>query len=845
MMRAYTKILLVVIGLNLPVKAGSPSGLEGREPAVIGVLDFAVLGDVGTEIAGVMEAMLVQEIEGLGRVRVIGEEEVRALLTAQKQEHLVDFEWKCPAEGFLEKLGDREPAVRWVVAGQVTRFGKLYVLSLKLFDLKSRTVAGRVIRRTRGDPGELQEELSDATQMLFEEAADRVGVEIIVKTVTTAARHRQLIEESPSAVTVLTREDIEASGADSIPNLLRLVPGMDVIVSSGAFQSISSRLNWNYEGNNYLVLVDGREINYDPLGFPPWEAQPIFLEDIQRIEVIRGPASSLYGANAFAGVVSITTREIPERTSASIITSMGEAGRTVAGLRASSKLGDWGVAISGGADLAGEFIDPRTSSKRIWKIRALVERRFPESRRFLIDLGLSSGEGPFASSLGTVKSNLAPFSVRLAYESEVLRGQLYWNYSMGRFQIDTPIEYNGVRLADFMPAPVDSHVVDAQLQWTPPRFWEPLLFIVGGGARTSWVFSNAMLDAGAFTNPASSGYHQMGIDYQEVRGGAFVHAEYALAEWITLTGGTRIDYDTQTDWFASPRLAAVIEPVQNQYLRVGVARSFRKPSFIETACHLAVEFPEDGPIQGTAQDSFLEFMTRVGGGSDLDNEELFSFEAGYLGRFLDGRLSVGLDLYYNRYRDQVQMDPNIHEGEQGLPDLERSSFIFKNEGPDLDVFGGEFSVRFSPSSGLSFLASWTHRQIYDYSAGRFSGNSPKNLITLGGSFRTAGGLLGSLYAFARSEFRDVSVENPSGILQPLLTQHMDNVLLLMGKLGRRFELGQHVRIEMGIKLFLPVSPFAAPHFRSYEAGGGIPPTGKRYGAEQLGRMVTGYLEGAF
>ncbi len=839
MLKSRWQILVLALLLAAAETAG------GAEPVTVGVLDFAVTGEVGADVAGIMEAMLVQEIEGLGRVRVIGEDELRALLAERKQESLVDFEWKCPAEGFREMLRDREPAVRWVVAGQVTRFGKLYVLSLKLFDLKSRTVAGRVIRRTRGEPQELREELSDATQMLFEEAADRVGVEIIVKTVTSAARHRQLIEESPSAVTVLTREDIEASGADSIPNLLRLVPGMDVIVSSGAFQSVSSRLNWTNEGNTYLVLIDGREINYDPLGFPPWEIQPVFLEDIERIEVIRGPASSLYGANAFAGVVSITTREIPERTSAGVVTSVGEAGRTVAGLRASSKLGDWGIAVGGGADISAEFVDPRKRDKRVWKIRGVVERKLAESRRLLIDLGLSFGEGSFSSTLGTVRSRLAPISVRLAYESEDLRGQLYWIYGPIRAWIDTPIEYAGTHLADFVPAPIDSNVVDGQLQWTPPRFWEPLLLIVGGGARVSWMASDVMLDARSFDNPASPRYHQEGIDYREFRSGAFFHAEYALAEWVSVTGGARIDYDTQTEWFVSPRLAAVFQPAANHYLRAAVARSFRKPSFIETVVHLMAEFPQDSPIQGTAQDGFLEFLTRVGGNSNLDNEELLSFEAGYLGRLLDGRLSVSLDLYYNRYRDQVVIYPDIQEGEHGLPDLERSNFIFTNGGHDLDVIGSELSIRYSPSGSLSFLASWTHRQIYDYSAGRFSGNSPKNLITLGGRFRTAGGLLGSLYAFARSEFSDVTIENPAGILQPLLARHMDNVLLLMGKLGRRFELGQNVRMEMGIKLFLPVSPFKAPHFRYYEAGGGIPPTGNRYGAEQLGRMVTGYIKGSF
>ena len=121
--------------------------------------------------------------------------------------------------------------------------------------------------------------------------------------VELAARHKQEIGMSPSAVSVITRDDIEASGATSITDLLRIVPGMEVVIATPYFSSISSRLMWTYENNIYLVLVDGREANVELLGFTPFEIQPVSLNDIQRIEIIRGPGSSLYGANAVAGVV--------------------------------------------------------------------------------------------------------------------------------------------------------------------------------------------------------------------------------------------------------------------------------------------------------------------------------------------------------------------------------------------------------------------------------------------------------------------------------------------------------------------------------------------------------------
>jgi len=838
MARALLTALLVLLCLQAPAKAESPPG-DRDEPVTIGVMEFVAKGGISQDKADSLLDVLAGEINRLGDARVVTRTDIQSMLDLEKLRRLAG----CgDAECFAEISGAL--GMRWMVTGNVSRFGRSFVVNLKLMDVRSVHVSGRVTRRIRGGEECLIEELPEMVRELFEGVAERLGMAIPGR-VTVASRHAQLLSESPSAVTVISRDDIEASGADNIPNLLRLVPGMEVMIMSGAFQAITSRTYWTYEGNHYLVLIDGREANFDPVGFPVWDLQPVFLDDIERVEVIRGPASALYGANAFTGVVSITTREIPARTSAGILMKAGEVGRTTTRLQAATRVGEWGFLINGGMDFSGDFNDPRQSEKNAWLVRALLERRWSESRRLLVDAAVSHGQGPFPTPMGNVMGRFAPSSVRLAYESRELRGQLYWEYLNGRMDIDAPIEYAGVRLATFLPAPSDCHMVDGQLQWTPPRFFEPLLLVVGGGARASYFSSDQTLDAETFSDPTSPGYHRLGLAHWEVRGGVFVHAEYALADWITVTGGTRIDYNTQTDWFVSPRLAAVAQMTPDHYLRLGVARSFRKPNFIETVGHLAVDFPEDSPIQASSQNKFLEFMTRVGAYSGLEDEEMLAFEIGYQGRFLDGRLSVGLDLYYNQLRNLIMMVPDIIEDEQGLPDLARSSYTHRNQGPDQDIIGSELSIRYSPSGSLSFLATWTHRQVYDYSFGGYSNNSPKNLITLGGRFRTNWGLLGSLYAFTRSDFWHVDVENPSGILEPLLSQHLDNEVLLIGKLGRNFELGQHVQIETGVKLFLPISPFSAPHFRYYEVGGGITPNGQKYGAEQLRRMLTAYLEGSF
>jgi iron complex outermembrane receptor protein len=664
--------------------------------------------------------------------------------------------------------------------------------------------------------------------------------------VFTAARHKQEIGMSPSAVTVVTREDIETSGATTFTDLLRLVPGMDVLSISPYFTAITARLYWTNENNHFLVLVDGREANLDSIGQTPWVLQPILLEDIERIEIIRGPGSSLYGANAVAGVVSITTRSLPEKTSGWARVIGGEAGIVQAGARASTRIGDWGFSLSGGGDYAGAFDDARITSKSGWMLRSVIEYHWSEDRRLLLEAAASESTGPIQTAIGNVDSTLQIRTLRLNYKSEDLRSQLVWSWTPNELNMTFPLDYKGVRLARFAPVSPDSHTIDMEIQWTLPRFAESLLVIVGGGARSSWLKSDQFLDADTYPDNTSSSYHQPGVSYWEARAGVFVHAEYTPTDWVTVTGGLRLDYNTETGSFLSPRLATVFRPARGQFVRAGVARAFRKPAFLESGAHFMAEFPDDSPITGDGQELFQEFLTRVIGNSKLGHEELLAFEVGYLGQFLDSMLSVSWDLYYNLHTNVILMDSQIVMDEMtGLPDLEKSSFMFNHISPDLAIIGSELSVRYNFSEHVSLLASWVHREVIDLETGDVADTSPKNLITLGGRFKTHSGLLGSLYAFSRSEFLDYAVENPAGLLEPTLEQHMDNVLLVLGKLGWQWEYTQGVKIEAGVKLLLPVSPFSGPLFKHSEKGGGITATGMKYGGQELCRMVTGYLQGSF
>lgn len=136
--------------------------------------------------------------------------------------------------------------------------------------------------------------------------------ELMTIEVTSPSKRAEPLGDTPAAIFVLTRDDIRRSGARTIPDVLRLVPGVEVAQVNGHTYAVSARGFNSRFANKLLVLMDGRSV-YTPLFSGVfWDRQDTLLEDVDRIEVIRGPGASLWGANAVNGVINIITRPASE-----------------------------------------------------------------------------------------------------------------------------------------------------------------------------------------------------------------------------------------------------------------------------------------------------------------------------------------------------------------------------------------------------------------------------------------------------------------------------------------------------------------------------------------------------
>lgn len=166
----------------------------------------------------------------------------------------------------------------------------------------------------------------DLTELDLEEL---MGIDI-----TLASRRAETMLETAAAVEVITAEDLHRSGATTIAEALRLVPGMVVARVDGNKWAINSRGFNNLFANKLLVMVDGRSAYSTIFSGTFWEAQDCLLEDIDRIEVIRGPGAALWGANAVNGIIHVITRKTDETTGLLVRLDKGTVENRGIGVRA-------------------------------------------------------------------------------------------------------------------------------------------------------------------------------------------------------------------------------------------------------------------------------------------------------------------------------------------------------------------------------------------------------------------------------------------------------------------------------------------------------------------------------
>ena len=503
------------------------------------------------------------------------------------------------------------------------------------------------------------------------------------ETVSIASRYEQPISEAPSNVYVITDEDIRLSGATDVPTILRRIPGLEVMQMSGAEFNVSARGDNQPSANKMLVMVDGRSIYVDAQGIPYWKLLPITLPEIKRIEVLKGPASAVYGFNAFDGIISITTKSAEEMRGATLQFGGGEVGiLTVAGVYA-NVVNKLGYRLSAGHDQHGQWRNHDALAFRSSKFNVSTQYALTEDSKLLLSGGLANAnryDGPIAESITNASSPSQRYA-SVAYE----RSQFFLRASWAGFS-DSPDNIFNPLVAPFI------QVVNSS--GDPVRHYEARTNTYNVEAQHSLVLSPAHhLTYGANYRHNTLDTTFISQPGREDRFGVYLQEEWSIASTLSLIAGARYDLHSQIHGTWSPRATLLFKPTPNHVFRLGLSVAYRPPTMFES-------FALSQAVITLPPPAISPPPTVARGSSNLDPERIISYELSYQGWFWAHRLRLRANLFFNHITDLI----NVITVSPGV-----ASYI--NIPGQADIYGGEVGMEALLTQWFTGFANVTYQDV--------------------------------------------------------------------------------------------------------------------------------------
>jgi iron complex outermembrane receptor protein len=533
---------------------------------------------------------------------------------------------------------------------------------------------------------------ADLTELSLEDLMD---IEI-----TSVAKKAQKLSEAAAAVFVITQEDIRRSGATSIPEALRMAPGLEVARIDANKWAVTSRGFNGRFANKLLVLIDGRTV-YTPLySGVYWDMKDTLLEDIDRIEVIRGPGASLWGANAVNGVINIITKSAKDTQGGLIVAGAGTEEQGFGAVRYGGKLGqdidsrayvkyfdrDSGV-FSSGENGADQWDILRAGFRMDW------QRSGPDA--LTLEGDIYDGE----AGVTVVTKSFDPYAPPTLDEDDSISGAnllCRWKHSVSdSSEVALQVYYdrterNGVVLDQIH----DTFDLDLQQQFAPGKrheiVWGLGYRFVSDDIRNTFYGS---WDPDSRDDDLFSGFVQDDITLIKNR--------------LRLTLGSKFEHNDYTGSEIQPNGRLMWTPHDGHSIWTAVSRAVRTPSRTE----------EDGRLNTTvlAPGSLLPLFPGYGvvslfGDGDYESEELLAYELGYRAQPTD-QFSVDIAAFFNDYSNLRTLEP-------GNPFLEVSPspahlvfpFTVGNK-MDGETYGVEVAADWRASDWWRIQASYTYLQI--------------------------------------------------------------------------------------------------------------------------------------
>jgi iron complex outermembrane receptor protein len=531
------------------------------------------------------------------------------------------------------------------------------------------------------------QDVPDVTSMSVE---DLMNVQV-----TSVSKRSQRVADAAAAVFVITQEDIERSGARSIPELLRMVPGLEVARIDENKWAIGSRgFNGRFD-DKLLVLIDGRSV-YTPLfSGVYWDVQDVMLEDVERIEVIRGPGATLWGANAVDGVINIITKPAKETQSGLVKSEGGDEEVNADSVRYGNKIGDkgyyraymkyfdWGSST----DLAGQnqydgWNQLRGGFRSDWNLS------HADALTFQGDM-YHSRDGETL----TVPTLQAPYSSTFSNKGDYSGGNLLgrWTHSFSNSSISLQTYFDRTNYADNNLFVDHESVYDVDFQHDF-HVGKSNEIIWGGGYRSIQDRNDATFTV--MVIPSQKDYNQFS---------AFAQDEISLLnKRLHVTVGSKFEHNPFTGFEIQPNVRFVGTITNTQSVWGAISRAVRTPAITEEGLRLNEAVLPPGTFG-----SPVPVIEAVYGSNQFKSEDLLAYEVGYRVQATSS-FSADIAAFYNNYT-------NLRTAEEGEPFVEGSPtptdtvipFVASNK-----MSGGTYGVE--PFVDWKVLPRWRLFGSYSY-----------------------------------------------------------------------------------------------------------------------------------
>jgi len=542
--------------------------------------------------------------------------------------------------------------------------------------------------------------------------------------VTTASKESVKASQTPAAIYVITQEDIRRSGATSIPEALRLAPGVEVARVDSNTWSLGVRGFGSALSRSVLVLIDGRTV-YTPLfAGVYWQVQDTLLEDIERIEVIRGPGGTIWGANAVNAVINIITKNTKETYGTLLSTGGGNLDQGFVNFRYGSGNGhNFNYRVYGKAFTRGPEFHSDGRQFDDWRMGQTGFRADLDSNdrdTFTLQGDIYRGE---AGQRLQITSYSQPYTTNVEQNAELAGGNLMGRWkrvfsNRSNIQLQTYYDRTNRTQANFAESR-DTFDIDfvhhLKLSWGQEFLW-------GLGTRISSGNATQVVPTVAFTPD-----HLTDKLYN-----AFIQDEIPIVpNRLSITVGSKFLHNNYSGFEAQPSARVLWTPTPRQTFWGAVTRAVRTPSRVE----------EDLQITGLFMSNPLTFY-RIIGDRKFTSETLIGYEVGYRS-LIKPKFYLDIAAFYNNYADLLSIQTGTPFSETSPPPAHSVFPLFFRNGLQGNTSGFEIAPDWTPTRWWRLRGSYSYLNIdlnnsngsQDVStASSIQGSSPRHQFSIQSSF---------------------------------------------------------------------------------------------------------------